>query len=387
MDRKKVHESDIEDEEQYYTVEKIIDRRVVDGKIEYFLKWEGYTDEDNTWEPKENLNCAELVAEFENARKLKSKADNPTSEHEEQYYPVEKIIDQRVVDGKIEYFLKWEGYTDEDNTWEPKENLNLNCAELVAEFENARKLKSKADNPTSEHEEQYYPVEKIIDQRVVDGKIEYFLKWEGYTDEDNTWEPKENLNLNCAELVAEFENARKLKSKAGGKTKKRRRDNTTSSVKSDSAKSAASPASDEEKKAQDSGSDIEKTKKKRKSAPKSKKPADSGDSEDEKPKKKKKEKSFYKKKADDSNGESSKKSRKSEDKKGAKKEKTAFEKGLEPEQIIGATDIAGQLLLLMKWKGTEKTELVDAKEANIKCPQLVIKFYEEQIGWVNSDEW
>nr|CAH7723243.1 unnamed protein product [Callosobruchus chinensis] len=35
----------------------------------------------------------------------------------------------------------------------------------------------------------------------------------------------------------------------------------------------------------------------------------------------------------------------------------------------------------MKWKGTEDEDPVYAKEANMKCPQVVIKYYEEIINW------
>ncbi|CAH1986260.1 unnamed protein product [Acanthoscelides obtectus] len=247
--------------------------------------------------------------------------------------------------------------------------------------------KKKVDEESESEEE--YSVEKIIDRRVVNGKVEYFLKWKGYKDEDNTWEPKENLD--CPELIAEFEKNRKLKAKAGGgKEKKRQRENSTSSVDSDSTKSdkkklhrSASPESDDEK--EDSGSEPEKTKKKRKSAPKSKRVADSDDSDDDKPKKKKKEEAPPKKKTDDED-ESSKKPRKSEDKKAGKKEKSAFEKGLEAEKIIGASDTTGQLMFLMKWKDSEDTDLVYAKEANVKCPQVVIRFYEERIAWHSPEE-
>jgi chromobox protein 1 len=180
---------------------------------------------------------------------------------------------------------------------------------------------SGAEEPeASGEEEEEFVVEKILEKRLVHGKTEYLLKWKGYGDDDNTWEPEENLG--CPELIAEFERVYKLKEeqKAASKAKKR-------------------------------GSD----------AP--------VDKEDRKENKNKKSKTVAKEPP--------------------RVEQTGFDRGLQADKIIGATDSSGELMFLMKWKDTDEADLVPARQANVKCPQVVISFYEERLTWhtnTNEDE-
>lgn len=167
---------------------------------------------------------------------------------------------------------------------------------------------STKDDEESVAEEEEFQVEKILSKRVRNGKIEYRLKWKGYSDEDNTWEPAENLD--CPDLISAFEEADK-KRKEREKEKKR--------------KTPATPTATEDAK-------------KRKKVP----------TEDEsKPR--------------------------------------GFDRNLEPDRIIGATDSSGELMFLVKWKGSDEADLVPARQANIRCPQTVIHFYEERLTWHSSN--
>ena len=55
----------VEDQEEY-EVEQILDTRLFGRwkKRQYLIKWKGYAEAHNSWEPEENVNAPELVKEF-----------------------------------------------------------------------------------------------------------------------------------------------------------------------------------------------------------------------------------------------------------------------------------------------------------------------------------
>lgn len=170
------------------------------------------------------------------------------------------------------------------------------------------KTDPQVDAAADEEEEEEFVVEKIIDSRIKGGKKEYFLKWKGFPDSENTWEPHDNLD--CPELISAYEEKAKKKK---DELKKRKKDED------DSASASSS-------------------KKKKKVV----------EDEENKPR--------------------------------------GFDRGLQPERIIGATDSGGELMFLMKWKDSDEADLVPARQANIRCPQIVIAFYEERLTWHTHDD-
>ena len=55
-------------------------------------------------------------------------------------------------------------------------------------------------------EEDEYNMEKIIADRLVVGKKEYLVKWVGFADKHNSWEPVENL-ANVVSEIADYHKA------------------------------------------------------------------------------------------------------------------------------------------------------------------------------------
>ena len=55
-----------------------VENRIINGTPEYFLKWKGYDNSYNTWEPVWNLNCYEMIEVFESELKDMESARQPT---------------------------------------------------------------------------------------------------------------------------------------------------------------------------------------------------------------------------------------------------------------------------------------------------------------------
>ena len=54
-----------DDDDTEYEVEKVLHKRKKGGRVHYLVKWLGYGNKDNTWEPEDNLDCDEKIEEFE----------------------------------------------------------------------------------------------------------------------------------------------------------------------------------------------------------------------------------------------------------------------------------------------------------------------------------
>lgn len=47
-----------------FEVEKILRRRAMKSKIQYFVKWANYENSDNSWVNESDMNCEDLLEQF-----------------------------------------------------------------------------------------------------------------------------------------------------------------------------------------------------------------------------------------------------------------------------------------------------------------------------------
>ena len=85
----------------YYEVEKIMDRRIVKGKKEYLIKWKGYPENQSTWEPNSHLTyIQELVKKFNEEYNNKGNDNNKIKSNNKKKEKKETIIIEENIKNK-----------------------------------------------------------------------------------------------------------------------------------------------------------------------------------------------------------------------------------------------------------------------------------------------
>ncbi|KAM4735142.1 chromobox protein homolog 3b isoform 1-T2 [Anableps anableps] len=187
-----------------------------------------------------------------------------------------------------------------------------------------RKKQTAKQRKTEETTEvQEFVVEKIIRRRIFNGRVEYFLKWKGFTDAENTWEPEDNLD--CPGLIEEFLRDAHLSREVEEEQSEQQFIPKEEMAEQETEITHMPPQ-------EQSNSSVLKP----------------DDEESDTP--------------------------------------TDLSTYLEPECIIGSADRKGELMFLVKWKDSDEVALMSAREASVRCPQVVIDFYEQKLTWHCRDE-
>lgn len=137
----------------------IYDEKMQDGVKHYLVRWKGYKMDDDTWEPEPSLNCPEIISKYNEVKKNK------------------RTSGVRGTPKKLTY-------TEIDETeGEDAKSLYVNGSTSKSKPTSKSKSKATKGKKTTgtpkKQKEDDYEVEKIVGEKLEEGKKYYFLKWKG----------------------------------------------------------------------------------------------------------------------------------------------------------------------------------------------------------------
>ncbi|EAR83884.2 chromo(CHRromatin organization modifier) domain protein (macronuclear) [Tetrahymena thermophila SB210] len=99
---------------------------------------------------KQNLNGNTIFGKRQNEIEQEApNLDEEDDDEDEDMYEPEYLIDKRVVNGQIEYLVKWVEFSAEESTWEPAENIQVCAFDLIQLFEDSKKQTGNKQNTLS----------------------------------------------------------------------------------------------------------------------------------------------------------------------------------------------------------------------------------------------
>jgi len=130
-----------------YEVEAIRSKKKIRDVWHYLIKWKDYAESENTWEPVKNLQGMPLAKDFERRMITGALSDDELSEDEDlEQYEVEAIREKKKINGVYHYLVKWEGFPETENTWEPVKNLSK--MDVAKSFEENKAVRTKTIQPS-----------------------------------------------------------------------------------------------------------------------------------------------------------------------------------------------------------------------------------------------
>lgn len=160
--------------------------------------------------------------------------------------------------GQIQFWVKWVDWPVGNNTWEPKKNVQdtddykhfskiadlLESLPEVADPKGGKKGKGrpkrvKVEDDVGKQEDGDYEIEQVLGVcwDFENDQLEYLVKWAGWPQSSNSWEPEENMN--ASDLMKPFSTLADHLIRVWGNSGT---GSGTSSKKSTPASSAKSPA-------------------------------------------------------------------------------------------------------------------------------------------------
>lgn len=176
----------------FFQVEKIVGHRQSAGQTVYRIRWKGWAAKDDTWQAEDDLSCGAILKKYKSemtaasaspkkegrGRPAKPAASTPTKKRK-------SVGSRGVAHGKV------------TKTGRPRKTE-------ASKGRKSLSLKPKKKVGRKPKQDKEWEVEEVVAVRTTEkGKEEFYIKWKGYSSDENTWEPAANV-ANCNRAVERF---------------------------------------------------------------------------------------------------------------------------------------------------------------------------------------
>ena len=177
-----------------YEVEEVVDKKIQNGIELYYVKWKGYSEDQNTWEPKSHFNDIRFIEKYENSlnknnikkeKTTQKKKFETSSDSENSYISLKRNKNNKK--------------KEEKNKKEDKKNIKNNKKDKKdkKEKDNKKNKKDKKDEKENNIKEGKLGINKIL-------KIKHcFYNEENQNFKDGIFE-FEKLVKEVPELIARY---------------------------------------------------------------------------------------------------------------------------------------------------------------------------------------
>jgi hypothetical protein len=178
-------------------VEQILDERIKKGKFEYLVKWKGLENaKSNTWEPVQNIGQYQHLIDAFEKKLMESKRAQDTTEKVDKPESRRRVSLDKPTTKKVEEANSSNGIKTVEKTKKVEEATSSNGTKHVEKTKQKEVTKPKKVKDKKEEVEDVYVIESLLKKN----GSKYLVKWENYSKEHNTWEPKSSIPANIVQV-------------------------------------------------------------------------------------------------------------------------------------------------------------------------------------------
>jgi hypothetical protein len=200
-------------------IKTVLDKIDQTTKINRFNKWHNKWQE---WHNKHNTDSIKRKIHTElhnipffngaNKNTIQGVNNNNNNIEPTQTFNVDRILTHRKTDNDLyEFLVRWENYTEDNDTWEPETHLEGNPC-LTEYWQSLNRAPTSPTSPPiinityaedetinlttqANKEDKEWEFDEILSHRQLPNKnFEYLIKWKNFGEKDNTWEPSDNVH-------------------------------------------------------------------------------------------------------------------------------------------------------------------------------------------------